>query len=180
VRRLSVALLLFSLCAVGTAEAGMKLIHRQAIFRTQTTVGGAQGYVDSSTASINGALQTVDTAYVDLSDILWENFSVGAGQFGAARIWFTSTANTSVDTLFFALEPLAPDGQPVPSTTFNNAIATTAGDEGISALITSDSDYISPNIAFCKAVRIRVRADGNTGALFPNARIWLTFYADSP
>lgn len=158
------------------ADARMRLVQRAGTFRT--SAANSTGYVDSSTASINGAVQTVDTAYVDISDIKWENFSVGTGQFGAARIWFTAPLNTSVDTLFFAIEPIAPDGQPVSSTTFNYAIATTAGDEAISALITSDSDYIVPNLAFCKSFRVRVRADGNTSARFLAARVWMTFYTD--
>ena len=176
--RLALLTSLVVLTMAGEALAGRQLVNRNATWRT--SAANSTGYIDSSIASINGALQTVDTAYVDVSDIVWENFSVGSGQFGAARIWFTSTLNTSTDTLFFAIEPIAPDGQPISSTTFNYAIATTAGDEGISALITSDSDYISPSPAFCKALRIRVRADGNTGALFPNAKLWMTFYEDAP
>jgi hypothetical protein len=178
-RKLTVLLAaIASFAFFGMSVAGMRLEPRAAVWRTSAL--NAAGYVDSSTASINGALQTVDTAYVDLSDIVWENFSIQTGVYGAARLWLTSTLNTSTDTLFFALEPIAPDGQPVSSTAFNKSYVTTAGDEALTALISSDSDYIVPNISFCKAVRVRVRADGNTGARFPNARLWITFYSDKP
>lgn len=165
-----------SACLSGVAEARMQLVQRAATFRT--SANNSNGYVDSSFASVNGSALTTDTAYVDVSDIVWENFSVGTGQFGAARLWFTSSNNTSTDTLYFALEPIAPDGQPVPSTTLNAAVATTSGDESISALITSDSDFVSPNIAFCKSLRIRLRSDTSSSSWFPNAKIWITFYAD--
>lgn len=171
-------LLAAALCigVFGTASAARRLEIRQGVWRTSAS--NERGYVDSTTASINGAVQTVDTAYVDLSGLVWDNGAINTTTFGVARLWLCSTTNTSSDTLFYAVEPIAPDGQAVPSTSFNNAIAVTAGDEAIAAVISMDADAVLPNLAWCNRVRLRVRADGNTGALFPDAKVYVAFWVD--
>lgn len=175
-KRFLTALLAAALCVgvFGVADA-RKLVTVNGVWRT--SAANERGYVDSTTASINGAVQTVDTLYFDISDIAPDAGSVNTTAWGCMRLSFMAPTNTSVDTLFFATEPII-GGVAIPSTSFSNAIAVTAGDKVISAAITCDADAVIPNLAWVTSVRFRVRADGNTGAAFLASRAFLTFWAD--
>ena len=141
----------------------------------RTSAVSVAGFVDSSTASINGALQTVDTTeWIPTQE--FDLTGVGAGAvnttaYGGIKVWIYGTTFTSVDTLFIAMETSPDAVSPIGNTTFSNMVATTAGDDAVSIHIQADSDAGNLNLWGAPFVRFRVRADGNTGALIANAKI---------
>ena len=146
----------------------------------RTSAANTAGYIDSSTASINGAIGTtgtIDTTVAfSTAGFAWVNGLQGATAHGAFRIAFTSSANTSTDTLFVAVES-SPDGTVWCTNSTFVGLVGVSGEEYLSGVVTADNDLQGTagagTIWMQPYLRLRVRADGNTGALFPTAKVWI-------
>jgi len=169
---------LFTVAAVLAASTpASAAVPATAVLKWRTSAANVAGYVDSLAASINGAVQTVDTtAWFSTADFDWQAISTAnsATAQGAFRIAFTSSANTSTDSLFVAVEASSDGVTPCSNTTFIGLVGV-SGEEYLSGIVTTDSDVQSTvgagSIWLQPYLRLRVRADGNTGALFAGGKV---------
>lgn len=174
----TVAMLLLALCsslAFAPSANAQRPLQIDLIWRTQKL--SAAGYVDSTTASINGAVQTVDTTKaIYIGDLAWERMTdTPATAVGAMRLEFTTTsASPATDSLFVAAETApGPNGPWAQNATFIGFVGT-SGDQYISGIVTADSDAQGTTgagtIWMQQYIRFRVRADGNTAAIWLNGK----------
>lgn len=182
------ALLVAGACLLsfGTAIAAPHLIFKEVKWRT--SAANADGYVDSLTASSNGALQTVDTtAIITLPDLASAEFhggSVNTTAYGAIRVLFSTgsaAANSNFDTLFVAAEVVMPDGTPISNGTFLNFITGTDADDAVYGTLQFDSDAainVAGHLWGIPSFRLRVRADGDTAVLLAPLKCWVAYWAD--
>lgn len=186
-KRLFAAMLaLVAAMAISSSASANPPIHwtvEQLKWRTQVSGTNAQGYVDSLTASIQGAVGTTGsidtTVWFPTSKIAVPvDGTTNTTAQGLFKVWISNPSIgvfTSTDTLFIAMET-SPDGvTPIPNTTFSNMVVTTAGDDGVSLHFQEDSDAGNLNVFCAPYIRFRVRSDGNTGAIVPSAEIRIAF-----
>jgi len=153
---------------------------KQIAWRTSAAI--AAGYVDSMTASINGALQTVDTTVaVSTADWDWTPpTDIPSTAFGCARIAFQSTNNTASDSLFYVQDNSLDGVNWSSSATFIGDVVGTSGDKVLGSMLTCDGDALGSlgagKLYLWPYIRFRVRADGNTGALFAAAKMYLIYF----
>lgn len=146
-------------------------------------VGFANGElapVDSA-RSIAGAAQAVDTtAWLSLENVDWSAGSQATMQtaYGIIRLHATIGTNTSVDTLFyfgdFAMEA---GGTRYSQATANTLLSAAADAAILGNGMSTDIDATPATTQVpwgAKAMRLRVRADGNTASLAAGVRIWAT------
>lgn len=177
---------LFTVAAVLAASTpASAAIPKTVQLKWRTSAVSVAGFVDSSTASINGAIGTTGTidttTFISTGDFDWAAMG-GASPAtinGCMRILFTGTADDT-DTLFVAVEGSVDGVNPTSSTTFLTINGTaTVYDRNIAGPITCDSDALvnsaGGNVWLQPYLRFRVRADGNTAATFLNARVYLRY-----
>jgi len=147
----------------------------------RTSALNTAGYVDSSIASINGAIGTtgtIDTTVAfSTAGFAWVNGLQGATAHGAFRVAFTSSAATaSFDTMFVAVEA-SPDGVTWCTNSTFVGLVGVGGEEYLSGIVTADNDLQGTagagTIWMQPYLRLRVRADGGTASQFPNAKVWI-------
>lgn len=174
--------------ATTPAHAAALLAHKQIKWRT--SAANAAGYVDSLTASQNGAVGTtgtVDTTvWISTADWKWDLSGSPATAYGIAKIRFHATGTpASTDSIFYAIET-STDGVTVgaTNTTFVACVGT-SGDADISGPLVADTDVVgSANgtgaLWMTPYFRLRVRPDGNTGALMPGLELHLYYTREGP
>jgi hypothetical protein len=179
-------LLAAALCVgvFGTANAKLVQVIKEVNWRT--SAANVNGYVDSLTASCNGALQTVDTtATIVLQGITsYTSGTVNTTVYGGIRVFFSTTSaatNANFDTIFVAAEAISPDGVAISNTTFLNFITGTDGDDAVYGTLQFDSDAAinaAGHLWGIPSFRLRVRADGDTAVLLAPLRCWLMYWME--
>ncbi len=174
---------LIALCAVVPAFAQLPIADRYDLKnRTFKSGVNALGFVDSSTISINGAIGTTGTldtlVAIDTAQWFWGHSSTPATAHGCARLSVYGGANTSMDSIFVAIQTSS-DGTTWGQNATFIALVGTSGDEYISGPITCDSDAVGTTGAGTPWLqrwwRPIIRADGNTAAVWTGAKVRLDF-----
>jgi len=150
--------------------------------RTFKAAVNANGFIDSTTLSINGAIGTTGTldtlVAFDTRKFYWNTSQTPATLHGCARLSVYGGANTSCDSIFYALQTSTDGVNWAQNATFI-ALVGTSGDEMISGPITCDSDLGGTTGAGTPWLqrwwRFIIRADGNTAAVWTGAKVRLDF-----
>lgn len=177
-KRLFVALGLV-LCAASFASVSSAEVvkWRTENLKWRTSAANTAGFVDSLTASINGAVQTVDTTAAFSMDRLMvpHDGAVNTTAYGLFKVWISAPLFTSVDTLFIAMETSPDAVNWSTNASFSNMVVGTAGDEAVQLHFQGDTDAGVLNAWGAPFIRFRVRADGNTGSIAAASEIRITY-----
>ena len=189
VRRLLAASLFAALLAVpsvvlagGPANGEMKA--HNVVFRTSkaAAVLGSSD-TDSLVISMNGAVQTKDTSLViPLAnfDIFSTALAAMTTAYDVGKIVFNSAGTAaSVDSLFYTIDVSWDGGSNWVAGTEVSVLPANADDETIAGRLTVDADAVA-NIWGAPLMRIRVRPDGNTAAIFPSASVKIFYWPIDP
>ena len=173
--------------APASAQTPVLWGRQQLKFRTQVAAQNSLGYLDSLTASINGAIGTtgtIDTTVAfSTADFAWANGAQGATVHGAFRIAFVGSVNTQTDTLFVAVESSADGATWCSNTTFIGLVGV-SGEEYLSGVVTGGNatqGTVGAGTTWMQPyLRLRVRADGNTAASFLGAKCYIIYPKAKP
>ena len=170
------------------ADAQSVLWGRQQLkFRTQVAAQNSLGYLDSLTASINGAIGTtgtIDTTVAfSTADFGWQNGTGNGTAHGAFRVALVGSVNTQTDTIFVAVESSADGTTWCTNGTFVGLVGV-SGEEYLSGIVTADADLqgtVGAGTVWMQPyLRLRVRADGNTAASFLGAKCYIIYPKAKP
>lgn len=159
--------------------------------RWRTSAANSRGFVDSAYAHLNGAVQTTDTTFAFETRKIapWMGLESGGQASNALRFWLYSSSGTvaSVDTLFVTYEGSYDGSTWYSAASAVNFLVASGSKTGWGVPITFDTDaamtsYTPQGGALLNfpLIRLLVRADGNTGALFPYAQVFVSYMASDP
>jgi hypothetical protein len=148
----------------------------------------ASGNRDSAMVQINGAVQTSDTTQTFESAKIapWVGLETGGQASNAVRLWvYTSSGGVSNDTLFVLWQGSYDGTNWTPTSTASNMLGVANAVASIPIAYDSDAAVGTPafatgNLFNWPLWRFIVRADGNTGALMPNARFMIAYSPSEP